>query len=50
MWPGLVRLITARPRGGGTAHAGSGVWRAHKADGSPMPGAKLLRPGARISG
>jgi hypothetical protein len=36
--PCLVRRITARPRAGGAAHIGAGVWRVHTADGSPMPG------------
>jgi hypothetical protein len=30
--------ITARPRIGGMAHIGAGVWRVHEADGSPMLG------------
>src|SRR5207244_6976536 len=56
--PGPVRRVRARPRVGGAAHAGSGVWHALKGDGSPMlsgsqrraagarrPCAKLLRAG-----
>src|ERR1700704_6183459 len=38
----------ARPRVGGTVHAGAGVWRVHTADGSPMLGGPAtLRTAAR---
>jgi len=36
--PGLVGWIMADLRIGGSAHVGAGVWRVHKADGSPMLG------------
>jgi len=36
--PCLVGRIMARPCDRGLAHVSAGVWRVHKADGSPMPG------------
>ena len=40
--PRLARWITVRPRVSGTAHAGAGVWRVHKADASPALGGPAL--------
>ena len=45
--PCLVGRIMARPCDRGLARVGAGVWRVHKADGSPMPGGPAtLRPAA----
>jgi len=47
--PCLVGWIVARPRTGGTAHVGAGVWRFREADGSPTLG-RPTRPGTVARG